>query len=111
MRNKNNFPLHVLQTDVVSSDVNAKGGTTGDYLPVSHHVIFGDTPQETTVSFDITVLDDDVAEFPETFHLNLDNVEGALIGQPSVATVIIEDTDGMFSYYQVLFQHLVAQML
>ena len=85
-----------LQTDVVSSDVSAKGGTTGDYLPVNHHVVFGDSPQETTVSFDITVTDDDFVEFPETFHLNLENVEGALIGQPSVATVLIEDNDGMF---------------
>ena len=83
----------------MSSDITAKaGGTTSDYTPVSHNVMFSasDSPQETTVSFDISVTDDDILENVESFHLNLANVDGAIIGEPSVATVSIEDDDGMF---------------
>ena len=80
----------------MSSDLTASAGTTNDYLPVSQTVTFGasDSPQETTMTFDINIRDDDVAEQDESFHLNLANVEGALIGEPSVATVSIEDNDG-----------------
>ena len=87
-------------SDVVSSDITAKAGATNDYTPVSHNVIFSasDSPQETTVSFDISVTDDDILENVEYFHLNLANVNGAIIGEPSVATVSIDDNDGTFPH-------------
>ncbi|XP_072023298.1 uncharacterized protein [Amphiura filiformis] len=84
---------------VVSSDVNAKAGATKDYNEVHHTVVFGkgDDPQETTVCFDININDDDVVEYLETFHLELRDVTNALIGQPSIAEVFIEDNDVTYS--------------
>lgn len=46
------------------------------------------------MSFDITVNDDNIVEFPEYFNLRLTNVNGALIGEPSTAQVVINDNDG-----------------
>ncbi|XP_072051597.1 uncharacterized protein [Amphiura filiformis] len=85
--------------DVVSSDVNAKAGATKDYIDVLHTVVFGagDDPQENMVCFDIIVNDDDVVEHLETFHLELQNINNGLIGEPRIAEVFIEDNDVTYS--------------
>ena len=94
------FMWLVLFSDVVSSDVNAKAGATKDYDEVLHTVVFGagDDPEENTVCFDIIVNDDDVVEHLETFHLELQNIDNALYGEPRIAEVFIEDNDGEWGY-------------
>ncbi|XP_072051646.1 uncharacterized protein [Amphiura filiformis] len=90
---------NIVSVDVVSSDVNAKAGATKDYIDVLHTVVFGvgDDPQENTVCFDIIVNDDDVVEHLETFHLELQNINNGLIGEPRIAEVFIEDNDVTYS--------------
>ncbi|XP_072028280.1 extracellular matrix organizing protein FRAS1-like [Amphiura filiformis] len=85
----------ISSVDVVSSDVNAKAGATKDYDTVLHTVVFG--AGETTAAFDITVNDDDVVEHLETFHLELQNINNSLIGEPRIAEVFIEDNDVSYS--------------
>ena len=83
-----------LMSDVVSSERSARSGN--DYHPVVHTVIFGadSSPPETEVSFVIQVKDDNIVENVESFHLTLENINGALVGQPQKAEVHIEDNDG-----------------
>ena len=86
----------ILLLDVVSSQVTAKEGASQDYPAIAHSLTFAasDGPRETVMSFDITVIDDNNVEFPEYFELRLTNVNGANIGEPNTADVLINDNDG-----------------
>ena len=92
----------------------AKEGTIKDFFPVSHTVVFGarDSREETMVSFQIQIRDDDVVEHTEHFQLSLVNVVGgALIGEPSVAEVFIGDDDGKFLYFNFFFSEFQIKRL
>ena len=91
-------------SDVVSSDISARSGN--DYHPVAHTVIFGasSNPPEAVVSFEIQVKDDNIVENDELFHLTLENINGALIGQPQKAEVQIQDNDGKTEQQETFFR-------
>ena len=98
----NSSLTYFYELDVVSSDVSTQEGITYDYKPVLHTVVFGvtsDNPQETMVSFEIQVKDDNIVENVESFNLILENVSGALLGYPRVAEVYIQDNDGKLTYH------------
>jgi hypothetical protein len=52
-------------------------------------------PGEATKSFQIPIINDSLAEGPETFQVVLSNPTGANLVSPSTATVIIADDDGV----------------
>ena len=50
---------------------------------------------ETQSSFDVVILDDEVAEQPESFTASLSNpIQGLMLGGDIIATVNIEDDEG-----------------
>ncbi|XP_072033219.1 extracellular matrix organizing protein FRAS1-like [Amphiura filiformis] len=92
----------IVSIDVVSFDGNAKIRPHKDYIPVSHTVVFG-ANDETESSLDIVIHDDYIVENPETFYVELTNINGGLIGLPRIAEILIEDND--VTYRFVVFTH------
>jgi hypothetical protein len=82
---------------VVTVDYATTGGGTavpgigGDYTPVSGTLTFA--TGQTSRTFTVPVLDDDVADGPKTVALVLRNPVGALLGAPPSATLTLTDND------------------
>ncbi len=62
-----------------------------DYLPSSGTITF--TPGLTTAVLPITLVDDDLLEPDETFHISLSSPQNLLLGSPLTATITIVDDD------------------
>ena len=69
----------------------ATPGPGGDYTPVSGTLTFA--PGQTSRSFTVPIVDDDVVDGPKTVGLQLTNPTGATLGTPSTATLTITDND------------------
>ena len=75
--------------DYMSSDGSAK--QMRDYAIASGTLSFG--ANDTSKTFDVSIIDDSFIETAETLNLTLSNAMGAVLGGPSTATVTISDND------------------
>lgn len=79
----------------VSVDYATTGGGSAtpdqDYTPTSGRIDFG--PNETSKSFEVPVLADQINEPDETVNLELSNESGALLIEPSTAVLTIHDSN------------------
>jgi len=74
--------------DYATSDGTAEAGD--DYTTASGTLSFA--PGQTSQSFAVTILDDELGEPDETLTLALSNPVNAMLGAPSTATLIIKDS-------------------
>ena len=80
----------LIELDFSASDLTAKNGE--DYTAVTGKLVFGDG--ETSRSFDIPIINDDLAEDAEALRVRVFNpTGGGAIIPPSFSTVIIEDDE------------------
>ena len=80
----------MIELDFSASDLTAKNGE--DYTAVTGKLVFGDG--ETSRSFDIPIINDDLAEDAEALRVRVFNpTGGGAIIPPSFSTVIIEDDE------------------
>lgn len=87
--------IHVKSVDVSISELTVEGGnaTTDDYTLSSKQVVFKAGQSQATV--DLTLKNDLTYEKIETLIIRLHEPQGALVGNPSSATVyIFDDEDG-----------------
>ena len=71
-----------------------KGGGV-DYFSGPYNVTF--PIGSTNVSFDITIVDDNVFEFDEIFNISITSItNGPIVGTPAVATVTIIDNTSKY---------------
>jgi subtilisin family serine protease len=78
-----------VSVDYATSDETALAGV--DYAATNGTLTF--TPGETSKTFEVTILDDILAEADETIKLTLSNPVNAGLGSPNVATLKIDDND------------------
>ena len=82
-------------TDVQTRPVSATD--TVDFSPTNNRrIVFG--VGETSFSFKIDIVDDDVLEQIESLEVRLYDVLGGELGTPNVASIFIEDDDGKRLY-------------
>jgi hypothetical protein len=74
------------------STSNGTATAGSDYTATSGTVTF--TGSETSKTFDVPILDDDVFEADETVNLTLSNPQGAGLGDPNTAVLTIVDNEG-----------------
>jgi len=85
--NRIGTPLDAATVDYFTSDVTANGRR--DYIAAIGKIRFA--AGETSKSFPLLINEDSYVEGVETFHINLSNPSGVMLGSPSVATVTIAD--------------------
>ena len=78
-----------LSVDYWTEDGTAAAGS--DYAAVAGTWVFA--PGETTRQIEIPLVDDPLGELAETFTFHLGNLVGGVLGEPSVATITLQDDD------------------
>ena len=84
-------PGETVTVDYQTSDGTATAGQ--DYQSVSGTLIF--SPEQTSKTFTMYVLDDDITEPDETVYFKLSNPKNGTLGAPSQATLTIKDNDAL----------------
>lgn len=111
MENCGSFEVRVVRGGDLSGEVTVQytteDGTAeagSDYVTAQGSLVFGHG--ETEKTFTVQVIDDDVFEADEYFHVRLTAPRGATLSTPSTATVVILDDDhsGVFSFPQRDFE-------
>lgn len=107
MENCGSFEVRVVRAGDISGECTVQytteDGTAeagSDYVEAKGTLVFN--PGETTKTFRVQVIDDDVFEEDEHFYIRLSSPKGAVLASPSTATVVILDDDhsGLFSFAQ-----------
>lgn len=105
MENCGSFEVRVVRGGDLSGEVavlySTEDGTAeagSDYVAANGTLVFA--PGETSKTFSVQVIDDDVFEEDEHFYVRLSSPRGASLASPATATVVILDDDhsGVFSF-------------
>ncbi|KAG7297745.1 hypothetical protein JYU34_018463 [Plutella xylostella] len=109
--NCGSFEVHVVRAGDPGGEASVQYSTDdgtaeagSDYIAAQGTLVF--KPGEVEKTFQVQVIDDDVFEEDEHFYVRLSSPKGAVLGNPSTATVVILDDDhsGMFSFPQRDFE-------